>query len=168
MNKTRGQKSHATVPFTYCSSIIWTWNDVFLLLTSVVHKHWAELRCDLCSVLKFFNPLAFLRASGPLGPRLMKRARPDIFRKYQDVGKNLIRLVPSSGIFQTLIHLLEGRGRFLSKIWKSRVPCLITWRNSGCINGNGICDISCLFGNLSGLVLQYTRICQDVLPSYAL
>jgi hypothetical protein len=127
----------------------------------VVHKHWAELRCDLCSVLKFFNPLAFLRASGPLGPRLMKRARPDIFRKYQDVGKNLIRLVPS-GIFQTLIHLLEGRGRFLSKIQKSRVPCLISRMNSGCMNGNEICDIRYLFGNLtvySSMLGRFTLPC---------
>jgi hypothetical protein len=38
-------------------------------------------------VLKFFNPLAMVRASGPLGPRLLTRARPDIFRKYQEVGR---------------------------------------------------------------------------------
>ena len=40
------------------------------------------------SVLKHFNPLAMVRATGPLGPRLLQRARPDIFRKYQELGVN--------------------------------------------------------------------------------
>jgi pimeloyl-ACP methyl ester carboxylesterase len=41
----------------------------------------------LFSILKHFNPLAIVRASGPLGPGLLQRSRPDILRKYQDLGK---------------------------------------------------------------------------------
>jgi hypothetical protein len=48
------------------------------------------------SVLKFFNPLAMVRASGPLGPRLLTRARPDIFRKYQEVGRKEQDIVRNS------------------------------------------------------------------------
>lgn len=35
-------------------------------------------------LLQPFNPLWLIRVSGPLGPRIVQRARPDIFRKYTE------------------------------------------------------------------------------------
>ena len=40
------------------------------------------------SVVKNFNPLATLRASGPFGPGLVKRARPDLMRKFLPLFPN--------------------------------------------------------------------------------
>ncbi|XP_064467116.1 1-acylglycerol-3-phosphate O-acyltransferase ABHD5-like isoform X2 [Ornithodoros turicata] len=40
------------------------------------------------TVLRPFNPLAGLRAAGPLGPRLVEKVRPDIQKKYEHVITN--------------------------------------------------------------------------------
>merc|ERR1712106_829561 len=46
------------------------------------------------SIVKHFNPLWGLRASGPAGPRLMKRMRPDLMRKFEDlVGEENLQVV---------------------------------------------------------------------------
>jgi len=37
------------------------------------------------SIVKHFNPLWGMRASGPAGPRLIKRLRPDLMRKFEDL-----------------------------------------------------------------------------------
>lgn len=38
----------------------------------------------VATVLKPFNPLASLRAAGPLGPQMIHRFRPDLMRKFED------------------------------------------------------------------------------------
>merc|ERR1712179_395652 len=37
------------------------------------------------SIVKHFNPLWGMRASGPAGPRLIKRLRPDLMRKFENL-----------------------------------------------------------------------------------
>lgn len=44
--------------------------------------YWVEA---LISVASHFNPLAVIRAAGPLGPKLIHRFRPDINRKFEDL-----------------------------------------------------------------------------------
>lgn len=46
-------------------------------------------------LLQPFNPLWILRVSGPLGPRLVQRARPDIFRKFSGVIEDADSVVAS-------------------------------------------------------------------------
>lgn len=46
------------------------------------------------SIVKNFNPLWGMRASGPAGPRLMRRMRPDLMRKFEDlVGEENLQIV---------------------------------------------------------------------------
>lgn len=45
-------------------------------------------------LLQPFNPLWIVRAAGPLGPRLVQRARPDIVRKYSDTIKEADLIIP--------------------------------------------------------------------------
>ena len=46
------------------------------------------------SIVKNFNPLWGMRASGPAGPRLIKRFRPDLMRKFEDlVGEENLEIV---------------------------------------------------------------------------
>jgi len=54
----------------------------------------------LGSVLQHFNPLWGLRASGPAGPWLVTRMRPDLMRKYED----LLGTGKSSLISEYLFH----------------------------------------------------------------
>ena len=54
----------------------------------------------LASVLKHFNPLWGLRASGPAGPWVVARMRPDLLRKYED----LLGSGQSSIIAEYLFH----------------------------------------------------------------
>jgi len=54
----------------------------------------------LASVLQHFNPLWGLRASGPAGPWLVTRMRPDLMRKYED----LLGTGKSSLISEYLFH----------------------------------------------------------------
>merc|ERR1711892_1325839 len=45
-------------------------------------------------IVRNFNPLFGMRASGPAGPRLMKRMRPDLMRKFEDlVGEENLQIV---------------------------------------------------------------------------
>jgi hypothetical protein len=46
-----------------------------------------------------FNPLALLRAVGPLGPWLVQRSRPDFGQRFADAS------LPPNAIFQYLYHL---------------------------------------------------------------
>lgn len=70
---------------------------------------WVRL---LAKVLANFNPLWTLRASGPLGPWLVARTRPDIMRKYEClVGPENTRLV-SDYLFHCNTHNPTGESAF--------------------------------------------------------
>jgi len=66
----------------------------------------------LGSVLQHFNPLRGLRASGPAGPWLVTRMRPDLMRKYEDLlGTGKSHLI-SEYIFHCNGHSPTGESAF--------------------------------------------------------
>lgn len=66
----------------------------------------------LFSVLKNFNPLWGLRASGPVGPRLMRRMRPDLMNKYVQLVGEENKLVVADYLFHCNGHRPEGESAF--------------------------------------------------------
>jgi len=66
----------------------------------------------LASILQHFNPLWGLRASGPAGPWLVTRMRPDLMRKYEDLlGTGKSSLI-SSYLFHCNAHNPTGESAF--------------------------------------------------------
>lgn len=53
---------------------------------------WAKV---IGSVAQHFNPLGILRAAGPLGPRILETARPDLTRKFTSVLPDAQEVIPS-------------------------------------------------------------------------
>ena len=67
----------------------------------------------LFSVVKRFNPLAFLRASGPIGPRVLPRARPDLFQKFFGLmGEEEARRVIPTYLYHCNAHTPAGEAAF--------------------------------------------------------
>ena len=87
------------------------------------------------SIVKHFNPLWGLRASGPAGPRLMKRMRPDLMRKFEDlVGEENLQVVADylfhcngqdpagETAFSRYRAASLLQGDFLARFWSRRLP----------------------------------------------
>ncbi|CAL4076318.1 unnamed protein product [Meganyctiphanes norvegica] len=49
----------------------------------------------LASVMQNVNPLAMVRAAGSYGPKMLKRTRPDIIRKYSGVVEDAETVIPN-------------------------------------------------------------------------
>lgn len=64
-----------------------------------VMKDASFVRRTIFSTLTRFSPLSMLRAAGPLGPRLVSRLRPDLGRKFADIG------AAEEHVFGYLYHL---------------------------------------------------------------
>ena len=67
----------------------------------------------LFSVVKRFNPLAFLRASGPAGPRVLPRFRPDLFQKFFGLmGEDEARRIIPAYLYHCNAHTPAGEAAF--------------------------------------------------------
>jgi len=64
------------------------------------------------SVVKNFNPLGALRASGPVGPWIFRRARADIMNKYVDLVGEEDKSLVSDYLFHCNGHKPEGESAF--------------------------------------------------------
>ncbi|CAL4104370.1 unnamed protein product, partial [Meganyctiphanes norvegica] len=47
------------------------------------------------AILQPFNPLFIVRTAGPLGPKLLKNARPDLIRKFAPLVQNAEEVIPN-------------------------------------------------------------------------
>lgn len=70
----------------------------------------------LFHVFRHFNPLASLRLSGPLGPATIKRMRPDLISKFQDLfeSEEHCRTVIPDYLFHCNAHSPTGEAAFHS------------------------------------------------------
>ncbi|XP_023335546.1 1-acylglycerol-3-phosphate O-acyltransferase ABHD5 [Eurytemora carolleeae] len=66
------------------------------------------------SVVKHFNPLAGFRISGPAGPGLVKRIRPDLMNKYKGLIEEEKLHVVSEYLFHCNAHKPSGESAFHS------------------------------------------------------
>jgi len=72
---------------------------------------WAKA---IFSVAQNFNPLAGFRVSGPLGPGLVQRLRPDIIRKYKDLIEEENLNVIGDYLYHCNAHHPSGEAAFHS------------------------------------------------------
>lgn len=66
----------------------------------------------LFTILKHFNPLWGLRASGPAGPKILTRLRPDLMRKFEGLIEEENLHVVSNYLYHCNTHSPSGESAF--------------------------------------------------------